>query len=53
MKALTKKQLKDLIREAMATGLSHLEAMESVQHEFEMYADKIQAAAVELLVEDL
>jgi histone H3/H4 len=53
MKKLTKNQIKKLIREAMATGLSHLQAMAAVTNEFEMYAQQIHAAAVEMLVDDM
>ena len=52
MKALTKKQIKEMLKSNMSTGLSHLEAMEALQNEYEMYSSKIQDVAVEMLVSE-
>lgn len=52
MKKLTKKQIKEMVKSHMNTGLSHLEAMEALQNEYEMYSDQIQSVVVEMLVSE-
>lgn len=53
MKKLTKATFKKLIRENMATGLTSLEAMATLQNEYELYTVLIMDAHTDVMLEDL
>lgn len=49
---MKKSQIKKMIKENIKTGMSHLEAMESLQNEFPAYTMEIMSCATDIMMKE-